>query len=129
MCTNPAGGLEHPRGQAFKGQLDVLSLSNLMGQDENTSSLTSISWGDILDSSRSSLGSSTRGTAFVEPSSADQLVHDYGNYPSSSSLSEVFSSKCEFLLHFQFVLLDIGELVPSLVGSVIDLANLLFSLP
>lgn len=95
--ANPAGGLEHPRGQAFKGQLDMLSLSKLMGQEENTSSLSSISWGDILGSSRSSLGSSTRGTAFVEPSSADQLVHDYGNYPSSSSLSEVFSMKSRMM--------------------------------
>lgn len=100
MGANPTGGLEHARGQAFKGQLDMLSLSNLMGQEENASSLPSISWGDILGSSRSGLGSSTRGTASVEPTSADQRVHDYGSYFSSSSVSEVFSSKCEFPLHF-----------------------------
>ena len=113
MGANPVGGFEHPRGQAFKGQLDMLSLGSLMGQEENTSSLPSISWDDILGSSRSSLGSSTRGTAFVEPTSADQHVHDYGNYLSSSSLSEVFISKCEFPLHFSkkfVVLLEIVQL-------------------
>jgi len=99
MGANPVGGLEHPRGQAFKGQLDMLSLGSLMGQEENTSSLPSISWDDILGSSRSSLGSYTRGTAFVEPTSADQHVHDYGNYLSSSSLSEVFISKSRMMVH------------------------------
>ncbi|CAN6331707.1 unnamed protein product [Urochloa humidicola] len=93
MGANPVGGLEHPRGQAFKGQLDMLSLSNLMGQEENASSLPSLSWGDILSSTRSSIGSSTRGTTSIEPTSADQRVHDYGNYHSSSSLSEAFSSQ------------------------------------
>ncbi|CAN6345567.1 unnamed protein product, partial [Urochloa humidicola] len=93
MGANPVGGLEHPRGQAFKGQLDMLSLSSLMGQEENASSLPSLSWEDILGSTRSSIGSSTRGTTSVEPTSADQHVHDYGNYHSSSSLSEAFSSQ------------------------------------
>nr|CAB3460493.1 unnamed protein product [Digitaria exilis] len=97
MGANPTGGLEHARGQAFNGQLDMLSLSNLMGQEENASSLPSISWGDILGSSRSGLGSSTRGTASVEPTSADQRVHDYGSYFSSSSVSEVFSSKSRMM--------------------------------
>ncbi|KAF8724786.1 hypothetical protein HU200_020720 [Digitaria exilis] len=97
MGANPTGGLEHARGQAFKGQLDMLSLSNLMGQEENASSLPSISWGDILGSSRSGLGSSTRGAASVEPTSANQRVHDYGSYFSSSSVSEVFSSKSRMM--------------------------------
>jgi len=111
MGANTVSGLEHPRGQAFKGQLDMLSLGSLMGQEENTSSLPSISWDDILGSSRSSLGSSTRGTAFVEPTSADQHVRDYGNYLSSSSLSEVFISKCEFPLHFSKNLVVLHEIV------------------
>ncbi|XP_062179715.1 protein MEI2-like 3 isoform X2 [Phragmites australis] len=97
MGVNPACGLEHPGVQAFKGQLDVLNLSNLMGQEENASRLPSISWGDILSSSRSRLGLSTRETAFVEPTSADQRVHGYGNGPSSSSFSEVFSSKSRLM--------------------------------
>lgn len=91
MGANPDGGLEHPGGRAFKG-LDILSLSNLMGQ-ENASSLPSISWGDILTSPRSRLGLSTREAAFAEPTSADQRVPGYGEGLSYSSLTEVFCSK------------------------------------
>ncbi|XP_062230444.1 protein MEI2-like 3 [Phragmites australis] len=97
MGVNPACGLENPGAQALKGQLDVLNLSNLMGQEENASSLPSISWGDALSSSRSRLGLSTRETAFVELTSADRRVHGYGNSPSSSSFSEVFSSKSRLM--------------------------------
>lgn len=95
MGSSPAGGLEHQRGQDFKGQLGMLNLGNLVGQQENAPGIPSISWGDLLSSSRSSLGLSTGGTAFVEPTSADQHVHDYGDCPSSSSFTEVFSRKCE----------------------------------
>ena len=99
MGSSPAGGLEHQRGQAFKGQMGMLNLGNLVGQQENAPGIPSISWGDVLSSSRSSLGLSTGGTAFVEPNTADQHAHDYGDCPSSSSF-KVFSSKCEFPLHF-----------------------------
>ncbi|KAJ1255167.1 hypothetical protein BS78_K283400 [Paspalum vaginatum] len=95
--ASPAGFLEPQRGQAFKGQLDMLSLSNLMGQQQSTSSIPSISWGDVLGNSRSSLGLSTRGTAFVEPTSADQHVHDCGDCPSTRSFTEVFGSKSRLI--------------------------------
>ncbi|TVU18435.1 hypothetical protein EJB05_34536 [Eragrostis curvula] len=94
MGVNPVGGLEHPGGQAFKGQLDMLNFRNLVGQEDNTSNLPSISWGDVLSSSRSRLGMST---AFVEPNGTNQRVHDYGNGSSRSSLSEVFSSKLKLV--------------------------------
>jgi hypothetical protein len=97
MVVNPAGGLEHPGDQAFKDRLDMLNLSNLVGQEENASNLPSISWGDVLSSSRSRLGMYA---TFVEPAGANQLMRDYGNGPSPSSLSEVFSSKCK--LHSPF---------------------------
>lgn len=100
MGSSPAGGLEHQRVQAFKEHLGMLNLGNLVGQQENAPGIPSISWGDVLSSSRSSLGLSTGGTAFVEPASADQHVHDYGDFPSSSSYTEVFSSKCEFPFAF-----------------------------
>ncbi|KXG20999.1 protein MEI2-like 3 isoform X2 [Sorghum bicolor] len=93
MGSSPAGGLEHQQGQAFKGQMGMLNLGNLVGQQENAPGIPSISWDDVLSSSRSSLGLSTGGTAFVGPTSADQHVHDYGDCPSSSSYTEVFSSK------------------------------------
>ncbi|KAL5202768.1 hypothetical protein ABZP36_013720 [Zizania latifolia] len=90
--ANHAGGLESPgANQAFKG-LDMLSLSNLMGQ-ENASSSPSISWCDILTSPRSRLALFSRETAFVKPSSADQHVPGYGKGLSSSPLSEVSNSK------------------------------------
>lgn len=91
MGSCPAGGLEQQRGQAFKGQLGMLNLGNLVGEQENAPGIPSISWGDVLSSSRSSLGLSTGGTAFLEPNTAD--------CPSSSSF-EVFSSKCEFPFAF-----------------------------
>lgn len=97
MGSSPAGGLEHQRGQAFKEHLGMLNLGNLVGQQENAPGIPSISWGDVLSSSRSSLGLSTGGTAFVEPASADQHVHDYGDFPSSSSYTEVFSSKSRLM--------------------------------
>uniref|UniRef100_A0A0D9ZT20 RRM domain-containing protein n=1 Tax=Oryza glumipatula TaxID=40148 RepID=A0A0D9ZT20_9ORYZ len=89
--ANHAGGPETPGGQAFKG-LDILSLSNLMRQ-ENASGSPSLSWGEILTNPISRLGLSTRETAFVEPTTADQHVPGYGKGLSSSSLSEVFSGK------------------------------------
>jgi hypothetical protein len=94
--ANHAGDPETPGGQAFKG-LDILSLSNLMRQ-ENASGSPSLSWGEILTNPISRLGLSTRETAFVEPTTADQHVPGYGKGLSSSSLSEVFSGKCEFPL-------------------------------
>lgn len=97
MGASPAGGLEHQRGQAFKGQLDMLSLSNLTGQQETAPSIPSISWGDVLGTSRSSLGMSTRGTTFAERTSADQHVHDCVDCPSSSSYTEVFGSKSRLM--------------------------------
>uniref|UniRef100_A0A0E0DKR6 RRM domain-containing protein n=1 Tax=Oryza meridionalis TaxID=40149 RepID=A0A0E0DKR6_9ORYZ len=84
--ANHAGGPETPGGQAFKG-LDILSLSNLMRQ-ENASGSPSLSWGEILTNPISRLGLSTRETAFVEPTTADQHVPGYGKGLSSSSLSE-----------------------------------------
>ncbi|XP_066335433.1 protein MEI2-like 3 isoform X2 [Miscanthus floridulus] len=96
MGSSPAGGLEHQRGQAFKGQMGMLNLGNLVGQQENAPGIPSISWGDVLSSSRSSLGLSTGGTAFVEPNTADQHAHDYGDCPSSSSF-KVFSSKSRLM--------------------------------
>ncbi|CAD6273387.1 unnamed protein product [Miscanthus lutarioriparius] len=98
MGSSPAAGLEHQRGQAFEGHLGMLNLGNLVGQQENAPGIPSISWGDVLSSSRSSLGLSTGGTAFVEPTSADQHVHDYRDCPSSSSYTEVFSSKSARLM-------------------------------
>ncbi|GJN36414.1 hypothetical protein PR202_gb25272 [Eleusine coracana subsp. coracana] len=92
--VNPAGGLDHPGDQAFKGQLDVLDHSNVVGQENNTSNLGSISWGDVFSSSRSRLGMSA---AFLEPAAANQRVHDYGNGSSASSFSEMFSSKLRLI--------------------------------
>ncbi|KAK3137795.1 hypothetical protein QOZ80_5BG0457330 [Eleusine coracana subsp. coracana] len=92
--VNPAGGLDHPGDQAFKGQLDVLDHSNVVGQENNTSNLGSISWGDVFSSSRSRLGMSA---AFLEPAAANQRVHDYGNGSSDSSFSEMFSSKLRLI--------------------------------
>ncbi|KAL6865174.1 hypothetical protein ACP4OV_016325 [Aristida adscensionis] len=90
--AKPAGGLEHPEGQAFKGQLDMPNLSNLC-QEENASRLPSMAWGDAI----SRLGMSTRERAFVEPTSTDQDARDYGNGTTSSSFSEVFGSKSRLM--------------------------------
>ncbi|AQK79650.1 protein MEI2-like 3-like isoform X2 [Zea mays] len=95
--SSPAGGLEHQRGQAFKGKLGMLNLGNLVDQQENAPGIPSISWGDVLSTSRSSLGLSTGGTAFVEPPSADQHVQDYGDCFSSSSFTEVFGRKSRLM--------------------------------
>uniref|UniRef100_A0A0D9WBR0 RRM domain-containing protein n=1 Tax=Leersia perrieri TaxID=77586 RepID=A0A0D9WBR0_9ORYZ len=88
---NHAGGLETPVGQAFKS-LDMLSLSNLMGQ-ENASNSPSISWGEILTNPISRLGLSTRERAFIEQATVDQHMPCYGKGLSSSSLPEVFNGK------------------------------------
>ncbi|KAL6619872.1 hypothetical protein ACP70R_035011 [Stipagrostis hirtigluma subsp. patula] len=93
MGVNPGGGLEHQGGQAFKGQLDTLS--NLTGQEQNASILPSISWDDVLSSSKSTLGMSTRETAFIEATNAHQRMHVNGS--SSSSFSEVFGSKSRLM--------------------------------
>lgn len=93
MVLNPAGGLEYPGGQAFKGQLGMFNLSNLVGQEGSTSNAPSISWDDV-SGPRSRLGMSAD---FFKPTGANQHMHDYGNASSNSSLSEVFSSKCELL--------------------------------
>jgi hypothetical protein len=111
MVVNPTGGLEHPGGRTFKGQLDMLNLSNLLGQEENASNLPSISWGDVLISSRSRFGMYATS---VEPTGAK---HDYGNGPSPMCTA---ASNC--IIHHVLSISPSTELciaspTPILVGS------------
>jgi hypothetical protein len=115
MVVNPAGGLEHPGGRAFKGRL---------GQEENASNLPSISWGDVLSSSRSKFGMYATS---VEPTGANRSMHDYQNGPSPMHTTASNCTTDHVLSICPSTKLHIASRTPILVGSrnrgIICLAN------
>ena len=69
MGANPESSLERPGGQGFGG-LDILRVGKLMGQG-NGSTSPSISWGDMITTPGSRLGSSAGETSIAEAASGN----------------------------------------------------------
>jgi hypothetical protein len=70
MGANPEGGLERSGGQGFGG-LDILRVGKLTGQG-NGLTLPSMSWGGMITTPGSRLGSSARETDIAETASSNR---------------------------------------------------------
>jgi hypothetical protein len=92
MGANPESGLECPGGQGFKG-LDILRVGKLMGQGNGSTTLPSMSWGDVITTPGSRLGSSARETALAETASSNC---EFALLSTRSFLQEIWLCYCIF---------------------------------
>lgn len=122
MGANPEGGLERPGGQGFKG-LDILRIGKLTGQG-NGSTLPSMSWGDMITTPGSRLGSSTREMATSETATGNSRIMATGVHGQSAGTLGFICEGDEPLGSMEEVEAQtIGDLLPTdddLISGVVD---------
>uniref|UniRef100_A0ACD5ZGB9 Uncharacterized protein n=1 Tax=Avena sativa TaxID=4498 RepID=A0ACD5ZGB9_AVESA len=122
MGANPEGGLERPGGQGFKG-LDILRVGKLMGQG-NGSTSPSLSWGDMITTPGSRVGSSARGTSIAETASGNSRRMATGAHGQSADTLGFICEVDEPLGSMEEVEAQtIGDLLPTdddLISGVMD---------
>ncbi|KAM0907159.1 hypothetical protein ACQ4PT_016307 [Festuca glaucescens] len=122
MEANPEGSLERPGGQGFGG-LDILRVGKLTGQG-NGLTLPSISWGDMITTPGSRLGSSARETAIAETASGNSRIRATGVHGQSADTLGFICEGDEPLGSMEEVEAQtIGDLLPTdddLISGVVD---------